>query len=62
MFQAGVPARKFRDYVCVGTQAMAQSEIKRENEVLHVEAATAHDDNGIEAQEGRKNLNDLPGS
>lgn len=40
MFEAGVPARKFKSYVCTNTQAMAHA-AEKEREVVHLENITA---------------------
>ena len=38
MFEAKVPARKFKGYVCTGTQAMAAAALKEKDEMgTHVE-------------------------
>lgn len=44
MFEAGVPARKFKSYVCTNTQAMAHA-AEKEREVVHLENTTASGEN-----------------
>lgn len=39
MFEAKVPARKFKSYVCTGTQAMAAAALKENGVGTHVEDA-----------------------
>ncbi|KAI5861966.1 MFS transporter [Durotheca rogersii] len=44
MFEAEVPARKFKTYVCVTTQAMAAAAAKKESVAAHVEEASRDGD------------------
>jgi len=45
MFEANVPARKFKSYVCTNTQAMANAARKeRETDAFHMEEVRVSDE------------------
>lgn len=52
MFEAKVPARKFKKYICTGTEAMAKAALKKG--AIHVEEAPQ----GVKEGEGRASKSD----
>lgn len=45
MFEAKIPARKFKKYVCTGTEAMANEALKKDSIHLEGESKDAADEN-----------------